>query len=67
MDIVDQVQVEATRISARGGWQEGAVSLAVFYAEVLEVVLTRIMQMEEEMDKNMYSFLMAPVDGRAGE
>jgi len=67
MDLFDQVRTEANRISTRGGYQEGAVSLVVFYAEVLEVVLARIMEMEEHMDKNTYDFLMAPLAGRAGE
>jgi len=66
MDIVDQVQLEANRIVERGGFAEGAASLAGLYAEVLEVVFVRIMQLEEHMDKNTYSFLMAPVDGRVG-
>ena len=67
MDIAEQVKTEADRIVARGGFAEGAASLCALYAEVLGEVLTRIMQMEEQMDKNTYVFLMAPVDGRAGE
>jgi 3,4-dihydroxy-2-butanone 4-phosphate synthase len=64
MDVIDQVQAEAKRISERGGYAEGSVALAVLYAEVLEAVLTRITQMEGHMDKDTYAFLLAPVKGR---